>query len=124
LVEKGLFQGDMVTKLVHQELAWMKRQPIDTLILGCTHYPFLHSIIQDFMGPHVSLISSADQTAQDIRFILEQSNQQASLLTRPTHRFYCSGDPGVFHHIAQDWLQMPLQVHPIVWKTNGKAANS
>jgi glutamate racemase len=115
LVEKGLFQGDIVKELVHQELAWMKRQQIDTLILGCTHYPFLHSIIQDCMGPHVTLISSADQTVQDIRLILDQSHQRASRWTRPSHRFYCSGDPITFHKIAHDWLNTPLEVHSVVW---------
>ncbi|MES6927209.1 hypothetical protein U6X42_12345, partial [Cutibacterium acnes] len=94
----------------------LTREPIDTLILGCTHYPFLSDYIQQCMGPDVTLISSADQTAREISALLYHTNQLAPPGRLPLHRFFCSGDPDVFQRISQLWLGEHIEITPVVWQ--------
>jgi glutamate racemase len=116
LVEKGQFRSENTKETVRAALESMKKEPIDTLILGCTHYPFLSEAIQECMGPGVTLISSADQTARDISTLLYHNGQLASSRELPVHRFFCSGDPITFQRIAQNWLNEQIQVTPVVWQ--------
>jgi glutamate racemase len=116
LVEKGLFHAEETKQAVCEALAPIRREPIDTLILGCTHYPFLIDKIQECMGPKVALISSADQTARDISTLLYHNGQLASSRELPVHRFFCSGDPSTFRRIAEEWLNEEIQVTPVVWQ--------
>jgi glutamate racemase len=76
---------------------------VDTLILGCTHYPLLSGLLQIVMGPDVVLISSAEETAKDVYAILmrEGLSSEASM---PNHEFLCSGDPGAFLALASRFL--------------------
>ena len=120
LVEQGQFHTHHAQRIVEDTLHPMRQYPIDTLILGCTHYPFLTPLIQQSMGPSVQLISSAAQTAQDVRLHLEQTktrtpSHDAHILesrttVRSNHRFFCSGDPNSFQTIAQGWLEFPVHV--------------
>jgi glutamate racemase len=117
LVEQGLFRSDAMWETVCEALEGMRRETIDTLILGCTHYPFLSDVIKMYMGPNVTLISSADQTARDISTLLYHIGQLASSKELPLHRFFCSGDPERFRRIAQEWLNEEIQVTPVIWQT-------
>ncbi|MCI3923908.1 glutamate racemase [Paenibacillus sp. TRM 82003] len=116
LVEQGLFRSDSVKETVCEALKPLQREAIDTLILGCTHYPFLARAIGECMGSKVTLISSADQTARDISTVLYHNGQLASSKGVPVHRFFCSGSPGTFQRIAQDWLNEEIQVTPVIWQ--------
>ncbi len=91
-VERGQTTGDEVTVLAERLLAPIKEADVDSLLLGCTHYPFLARTISEVMGPRVTLVSSADETAFAAREILG-----AAGLLRPAgrlgqHRFLSSGD--------------------------------
>jgi glutamate racemase len=91
-VERGELESDQVHVLAERLLSPLGAIGIDTLLLGCTHYPFLARTIADVMGREVVLVSSAEETAFDVRSIL-----QATGLGRPsgsggTHRFFSSGD--------------------------------
>lgn len=116
LVEKGLFEAEVTCRTVERSLALMKREPMDCLILGCTHYPFLSPVISRIMGPDVMLISSADETARDVSAILNYKGLMASVDEHPIHRFFCSGDPLLFRRIAQLWLGEQIKVSPVVWQ--------
>jgi len=116
LVERGLFRSEEAVDVVCDALRPLRRETIDTLILGCTHYPFLADRIQACMGKGVALISSADQTARDISTVLYHSGQLASARELPVHRFFCSGDPATFQWIAQEWLGEQIQVTPVMWQ--------
>lgn len=116
LVEKGLFHSAEAAAIVCDALQEVRMVGIDTLILGCTHYPFLAGQIKQCMGPDVSLISSADQTARDISTLLYHNGQLASSRVLPVHRFFCSGDPHIFQRIAQEWLNEQILVTPVVWQ--------
>lgn len=115
-VEKGLFGADRANEVVEQSLRQLIGKPIDCLILGCTHYPFLVEAISRVMGPDVTLISSADETAREISTILYHRDMLASSGQLPIHQFFCSGEPELFKQIAQNWLKEQISITPVVWQ--------
>lgn len=115
LVEKGLFAAAESKEIVFESLSSLQSEPIDCLILGCTHYPFLQDVIQDVMGPHIDLINSAEETAREISAILYHRNNLAQAHENPVHHFYCSGDPLMFQRIAQMWLDQEVHVTSMTW---------
>jgi len=95
-VERGETSSDQVHVLAERLLSPLRVEGIDTLLLGCTHYPFLARTIADVMGRDVVLVSSADETAFDVRLILESTGLGASPGRPIGHRFLSSGDLGWF----------------------------
>lgn len=77
---------------------------IDTLILGCTHYPLLSGLLQVVMGPDVLLISSAEETAKDVYAMLVRHELLSGEEALPAHEFLCSGDPASFLSLAARFL--------------------
>lgn len=65
-VERGITSGRQITGLAQAYLDPLQKRQIDTLVLGCTHYPLLAGVLRRVMGDAVTLVSSADQTAQDV----------------------------------------------------------
>jgi glutamate racemase len=116
LVERGLYHKQSTREIVSEALQSLKDKPIDCLILGCTHYPFLSDMISEAMGPGVDLISSAEETAREISAILHHKGQLARTDKCPIHQFFCSGDPEMFQHIAEEWLNEEVSVTPVVWR--------
>ncbi|WP_309252330.1 glutamate racemase [Paenibacillus spongiae] len=116
LVEKGNFRSAETLQTVHRELDHLRGYQIDTLILGCTHYPFLSDTISEVMGHNVALISSADETAREISAILHDKNKLALNEDLPVHQFLCSGDPRIFKRIAEQWLGEQIELTPVVWQ--------
>lgn len=101
LVENGRFlSNDAVAKLVVEEyLSEIKSKNIDTLILGCTHYPLLKDIIQDFLGENVRLIDPGKATAQYIHQFLDKSDKKI-----PKYNFYVTDDVESFSKNAKTFL--------------------
>jgi glutamate racemase len=93
-VERGQTSGDEVTILAERLLAPIKDADVDALLLGCTHYPYLARVIGEVMGPDVTLVSSADETAFATREVLQRLDLlRASSIDEPAeHRFFSSGD--------------------------------
>ena len=118
LVEQGDFRSEHAKETVESSLSRMKELPIDTLILGCTHYPFLTECIKEVMGPSVKLISSADETARETSTILYDKRKLATIEDTPVHQFFCSGDPEMFQSIARSWLGEQIKNTPVVWQVS------
>ena len=118
LVEQGMFRSEESYDVVEQSLVGIKDDNIDTLILGCTHYPFLMTSIGKVMGTRVKLISSADETAREISTILYEKGKLASGSDSPIHQFFCSGDAEMFQKIARDWLGEQINRTPVVWQVS------
>ncbi len=116
LVERGHFRSPETYDVVYESIAHMRTYPIDCLILGCTHYPFLADAISEVMGSEVTLISSADETAREISTILHDKRKLARNEQLPVHQFFCSGDPHMFKMIAQQWLGEQIDLTPVVWQ--------
>jgi len=103
-VERGETSGSAVTKVAEQYLAPLKASGIDTLVLGCTHYPLLTGVISYVMGNEVTLVSSADETAKDLYRVLVERDLLREEKSPPTHRFIASGDPDSFAKLARRFL--------------------
>ncbi|SDF63791.1 glutamate racemase [Fontibacillus panacisegetis] len=118
LVEQGKYETEEALEVVQESLMNIKHCPIDCLILGCTHYPFLRDQIKQVMGKTVKLISSADETAREISTVLHQKGRLARGNEIPVHQFFCSGDPSMFKKIALQWLGEQIELTPIVWQVS------
>lgn len=109
LVESGLHQSEMAEQIVGESLKPLKGTGIDTLILGCTHYPLLTDAIGKVMGDQVEIISSAEETAAELSTILHHQ-QLLSEREHPSHRFFTTGSPETFAEIAAGWFGFPVPV--------------
>jgi glutamate racemase len=104
-VERGETSGEAITEVARQYLAPMIEADVDTLVLGCTHYPLLTGVISYVMGNDVSLVSSAEETAKDLyRVLVEGSMLRDSGAAAPTHRFLATGDAKAFEGLARRFL--------------------
>jgi glutamate racemase len=101
LVEEG-WTDHPVTRMVAAEyLRPLKQVDVDVVILGCTHYPLLRSVLQDEVGPAVSLVDSADETADAVARILREQRLETSALDAPTHSFFVSDSPHRFRDFGR-----------------------
>ena len=102
-VERGETSGAEITKIAQDYLKPLQEKQVDTLVLGCTHYPLLTGVISYVMGNDVTLVSSADETAKDLYRILVEKN----LLNNsgnPTYKFVSTGDTESFSKLARRFL--------------------
>jgi glutamate racemase len=100
-VEQGDIASDQVHVLAERLLAPVRDAGVDTLVLGCTHYPLLARTIADVMGPDVVLVSSADETAFEVRVRLRERRTDPA---PRTVRFVTSGDVATFRHLGGRFL--------------------
>jgi glutamate racemase len=91
-VESGITSGPELFDVAEHYLAPLKHAGIDTLVLGCTHYPLMSAAIQYVMGEDVSLVSSAEETAFDVYRTLVKHGIEHSARTPPNYRFEATGD--------------------------------
>lgn len=108
LVESGQFDQLSSYDVVEESLAPMKSQRIDTLILGCTHYPLLSPIIQEVMGDQVKIICSGDETAREVSTVLYHSGLLMTGNRPPKHLFLTTGAKEIFQTIATKWFGNPV----------------
>jgi glutamate racemase len=108
LVESGEYSGAIAEKIVDEALIPLLNQNLDTLILGCTHYPLLEPLIKKFMGESVNVISSGDETAREISAILQYNGLLSLNENEPEHEFFTTGSTTIFSKIASQWLERPV----------------
>ncbi|MFS0672978.1 glutamate racemase [Ornithinibacillus sp. 179-J 7C1 HS] len=97
MVEQGMLSGEIARLTVADALYPLKDFPdMDTLILGCTHYPLLKDVIQEVVGPQVTLISSSEETARETSTILEINQMLNDGLEHCHHQFFTTGDIDIF----------------------------
>lgn len=109
-VERGETASEQVHVLAERLLAPVRCERVDTLLLGCTHYPFLARTIADVMGRGVVLVDSADETAFEVRAILERSGLGRESMAAGTHRWVSSGDVDRFRALGRFFLGPELDV--------------
>lgn len=112
LVEKGLYHTQEAASVVSEVLQPLKGADMDTLILGCTHYPLLDPFISQVMGEKVSTISSAEETAVELSTILHHQHLLAESRWQE-HRFFTTGSVPLFRKIAKEWLGQEVQVEKV-----------
>ena len=104
-VERGETSGAEITKIARDYLAPVMEARVDTLVLGCTHYPLLTGVISYVMGESVTLVSSAEETAKDLyRTLVENNLLRDARGGSPTHKFLATGDAKAFESLARRFL--------------------
>jgi len=83
----------------------LKDADVDTLVLGCTHYPLLTGVLSYVMGEDVTLVSSAEETAKDVyRTLVAHDLLRHADLPEPVHQFLVTGDPADFQRLGRRFL--------------------
>ncbi len=115
-VERGDTHSDQVAVLAERLLAPLREAGVDTLLLGCTHYPFLARTIGEVMGREVVLVSSADETAFEVRDMLDRLGCGRRPGQAGYHRFYSSGDVAWFQRVGSRLFGEEIgEVGSVVW---------
>lgn len=99
LVESGQLTGHEVEEAVHEYISPLMDAGIDTLVMGCTHYPFLQETIKRFVGPDVTLVDPALETVEELSMILAEK-QILSQAIRGNGKFYVSGNDQSFYRVG------------------------
>lgn len=108
-VERGVTTGRPLLGLAHAYLEPLQQAEVDTLVLGCTHYPLLAGLIGLVMGNEVTLVSSADETARDVyRVLTEHGLARPDHGPPPRHELLTTGDAALFGRLAQRFLGADL----------------
>jgi glutamate racemase len=109
LVEEGWLRERATYEVAIKYLNPLKKARIDTLILGCTHYPLLKPLFREIMGSKVNLIDSANQLAREVKQILSVEGLAKSVKNiHPQRIFYVSDEPLFFARLAKKFLGYPL----------------
>jgi glutamate racemase len=108
LVEEGWEDHPVAFQIAKEYLKDVLSMPVDTIILGCTHYPFLRNTLRQIVPGSVQLVDSSIETARAVKQVVEEKNI-ANLETNHTHRFFVSDFPQKFHEIAARFLGAPLE---------------
>lgn len=108
-VEQGVTGGEELLAVAHEYLDPLVTAGVDTLVLGCTHYPLLTAVISYVMGDGVTLVSSAEECAKDVYRALTERGLQAPAEAVPTHRFLTTGQPEEFGRIGRRFLGPELE---------------
>ncbi|MBA2550978.1 MAG: glutamate racemase [Nocardioidaceae bacterium] len=116
-VEQGVTSGPELLTVAHEYLDPLLAADIDTLVLGCTHYPLLTGVISYVMGDGVTLLSSADETAKDVyRLLVRHGLERGPALPPPAHHFLTTGLPAEFRELGRRFLGPELDaVDQFAW---------
>lgn len=108
LVEEQFLHHPATQLIVKEYLSPLRDQGVDTLLLGCTHYPLLKHLIQEEVGPHIRLVDSASTCAEKVSQILREE-QISSPALQGTYQYYVSDDPEKFHRMVAQLFEYPTQ---------------
>ncbi|MCR4425649.1 MAG: glutamate racemase [Firmicutes bacterium] len=112
MIEQGEVSGGYVREVLSGYLAPLVRAGVDTVVYGCTHYPYLEDEVRAVVGPHVSLVDPAVSVAATVRAALDCCTGRAGVRSRTeavSYRFFTSGDPEEFRRIARVLLGWELE---------------
>jgi len=108
LVEEGWIETEATRLIAREYLQPLRAAAVDTVVLGCTHYPLLKGVLAETLGPGVRLIDSAAETAAETRRVLAARGLDASPMGAPLRRFVASDDSSQFLRLGQRFLGHPL----------------
>ena len=105
-VERGITSGPALNSVAQSYLAPLRAAGVDTLVLGCTHYPLLTGLLSLVMGEGVTLVSSADEAAKSVYRLLAEGSvpRRPAGTPPPLHRFLATGDPAPFERLTSRFL--------------------
>lgn len=107
LVEQGMFDGEIVEKVIELYLSSFKEEGVDVLVLGCTHYPLLAGAISNYLGEQVSLVECSKAIAEQVKELLlvNNSNHKDFNLKNKVDRFYVTDGVARFDSLAALFLK-------------------
>jgi glutamate racemase len=114
LVEEGWLDHPATRLIAREYLGPVLDNRIDTLVLGCTHYPLLKPVLQQTVGPDVMLVDSAMAVAEKTELLLKETGLETPVRTPPEDSFYVTDAPLRFQKMAETFLGRPLQHLEIV----------
>lgn len=109
LAEEGWIDGEITEAVARKYLAPLFKTPIDSLILGCTHYPILKSMISKVMGPQVTLVDSAEQTAQAVKTLLQDRKLERKDSHPRQETLFVTDSPARFKEVGRNFLNRSLE---------------
>ena len=109
LIQNGDVFSEEIEQAAREYVAPLKSEAVDTVILGCTHYPLISPMLRRLLGPQVSLINSAEETAREVGEILARKGIGNELGREGAYSFYASGDPEEFREVGARFLQLPIR---------------
>jgi len=110
LAEESYINKKATYLIAEEYLATLKKKKIDTLVLGCTHYPLLKNVIVKVMGKKITLIDSAEETAIEVKKILERYDLVKTSRFSYSHKYYVSDFPEKFIQIGERFLGERIKV--------------
>jgi glutamate racemase len=114
-IERGNLNGSATRQILEDALHPMLEKNIDTVVLGCTHYPFVIPLIQQIVGDNVRVIDPAPSVAKQVRRVLEAKRLKNESTTTGGVKFYTSGDPAELKSLLPLLLGEGGEVHRIRW---------
>ena len=109
IIQQGFPFDHRVVDTVRGYCAPLRDAGVDTVILGCTHYPLIAPMLQRMLGPGVALITSGRSLAVSVARSLDDSGLRATRRTEGDYRFLCTGDAEAFRELGSRFLQMPIE---------------
>lgn len=115
LIEAGTWDGPRVQEIVLPAVSPMLAQGVDTIVLACTHYPFIIPELQAMVGPEVEIIDPAPAIARQTRRVLESAGLTAGDLHPGSNLFLTTGNPEDLSKIIHRLFGDPGELHRLVW---------
>jgi glutamate racemase len=109
LIEGDDPYGPETEAVVREYAAPLKAAGVDTVILGCTHYPLIRPILQRVFGRDVTLVFSAEETAREVAETLARKRIENDTARDGAYRFLTTGDPDAFREMGRRFLQLPVE---------------
>jgi glutamate racemase len=109
LIQAGDVSSEETETAAREYVTPLKQAEVDTVILGCTHYPLITPMLRRLLGPRVSLINSAEETAIEVQAILERKGMSNIPDREGDYRFVCTGDAEEFREVGARFLQLPIR---------------
>jgi glutamate racemase len=100
--------GEATVAAVREAAEPLKAAGVDTVVLGCTHYPLIRPILQRVFGRDVTLVFSADETAHEVSETLARKGIENDTDREGAYRFLTTGDPNAFRAMGSRFLQLPI----------------
>jgi len=117
-IEKGNFGGPETEKILRNALEPMLKKGVDTVVMGCTHYPFVIPLIQRITGPAVQVVDPAPAIARQIKRLLEANGDLAQESARAEVKFFTTGKAEEFSAHLHYFSDEPTNVHTATWTEN------
>lgn len=108
LVEERFISHAAAIMIVKEYLAPLHKQQCDTVVLGCTHYPLLRALIENELGPNITIVDSAVTCAEQVAELLGTTQTPCPNTTTPQYQYFVSDDPDKCRSIGRDFLGIPL----------------